>query len=117
MKVDAKIVPSRDASGLLSPHETYELQMTIKFSEAEKVHIERVTLQDSLDLRRMDFNSYYQGCRWKDCSLEERDPARYDNLAAAQDALVDFMAAVADLLVREEAVKRENRASVPYACN
>jgi hypothetical protein len=102
MKVDVKIVPSRDGSGLLSSNETYELQLTVKFSDAEKAIIENKMLLDSLRLRRSDANSGFQTHPRTDCVVEDRDPAKYDTLVAAQGAMIDFMAAVADIL-REDA--------------
>ena len=110
MKVDVKIVPSRDGTGLLSSNETYELQMTIKFSDAEKATIENKSLRDSLKLRRSDLNSGLQTRRWTDCVVREHDPANYDTLVAAQGAMVEFMAAVADIL-REEAPKQNSASS------
>jgi hypothetical protein len=60
MKVDVKIVPSRDGTGLLSSNETYELQLTIKFSDAEKATIENQKLGAALKLTRADLNSGLQ---------------------------------------------------------
>lgn len=99
MKVDVKIVPSRDGTGLLSSNETYELQLTIKFSDAEKATIENKTLRDTL--RRSDLNSGFQAHPWTDCIVRDHDFAKYDTLVAAQGAMVEFMAAVADILQEE----------------
>ncbi|HWJ19206.1 MAG TPA: hypothetical protein VNR65_10810 [Geobacterales bacterium] len=110
MKVDVKIVPSRDGTGLLSSNETYELQLTIKFSDAEKATIENNTLRDSLKLRRSDLNSGLQTRPWTDCVVREHEPANYDTFVAAQGAMVEFMAAVADIL-REEAPKQNSASS------
>lgn len=113
MKVDVKIVPSRDGTGLVSSNETYELQLTIKFSDAEKVTIENKMLLDSLRVRRSDLNSGFQPQPWTDCVVEDRDPAKYDTLVAAQGAMIEFMAAVADIL-REEGPE-QNSASA-FGC-
>jgi hypothetical protein len=114
MKVDVKIVPSRDATGLLSSNETYELQLTIKFSDAEKATIENITLRDSLRLRRTDLNSDFQTYPLTDCIVRGHDSAKYDTLVAAQGAMVEFMAAVADVMIPEETPERK---SVPaFGC-
>jgi hypothetical protein len=113
MKVDVKIVPSRDGTGLLSSNETYELQLTIKFSDAEKVTIENKMLLDSLRLRRRDLNSGFRTQPKTECVVEDSDPAKYDNLVAAQGAMIEFMAAVADIL-REEAP--EHKPASAFGC-
>ena len=116
MKVDVKIVPSRDGTGLLSSNAAYELQLTIDFSDAEKAALERKMLRESLHLRRMDINSDLQSFRWADCIIEDPDSTKHDTLVSAQGALVDFMAAVADVFMREEA-SNSDLPRRPEACN
>jgi hypothetical protein len=46
--------------------------------------------------------------------VSSHDPAKYDTLIGAQGAMVEFMAAVADILIPEEAPERN---SVPaFGC-
>ena len=113
MKVDVKIVPSKDGTGVLSSNETYELQLTVKFSDAEKATIENKALRDLLKRRRSHLYSGFQVYPCTDCVVREQDPPKYEILAAAQGAMIEFMAAAADIM-REEA-SEQNSASA-FAC-
>jgi hypothetical protein len=73
----------------------------MKFSDAEKATIENKMLRDSLKLRSTDLKSGFQTRPWADCIVRDRDPAKYDTLVAAQCAMIEFMAAVADILQEE----------------
>ena len=101
MRVDAMIVPGTAAESL-NAKEAYEVQFAINFNDAEKATLEQVRRHPFL-LKKS--SAALQNALSANCIVEERSAPEYDTLVAAQGALVDFMAAVAEVLAEAQEQK------------
>ena len=101
MRVDAMIVPGTTAESL-GANEAYGVQFAIDFNDAEKDTLEKARLHSFL-LNKSEVAA--QTALKASCIIAERSVPEYDTLVAAQGALVDFMAAVAEVLAEAQEQK------------
>ena len=94
MRVDAMIVPGTAAESL-NAKEAYGVQFAINFNDAEKATLEKARRYPFLLTKSA---AAAHNAPKANCIVEESSAPEYDTLVAAQGALVDFMAAVAEIL-------------------
>lgn len=101
MRVDAKIVSSIARGGSSAACESYAIQFAIDFNDAEKATLAKALRQGGRPAAPSNLPNF----AWADCILKDSSPSEFASLVAAQGALVDFMAAVADVFVAAQEQK------------